>query len=78
MSDIKIYRCGTCGTPTDKDGNPLSIQEANQLTKEQLNLAILVQGYCCIHEEQEKYIIVTREMALDAGDPSLEGQVWRW
>ena len=29
-------------------------------------------GDCCIHEQ---YQIVTKEMAMDAGDPNLEGQL---
>lgn len=28
------------------------------------------------YERQE--VIITREMAMDAGDPSLEGEVWKW
>ena len=28
--------------------------------------------------EEEKYITITREMALDAGFPEMEGQLWRW
>ena len=23
-------------------------------------------------------VIITRDMAMDAGDPSLEGQIWQW
>ena len=29
-------------------------------------------------EESNKYIEVTREMAMDACDLSLEGQIWKW
>lgn len=29
-------------------------------------------------EEENRYITVTREMALDAQDLSLEGQIWVW
>jgi len=28
--------------------------------------------------KEDEYITVTCEMALDAGDPSLEGQRWKW
>ena len=32
-----------------------------------------------MHEEEENhYITVTREMAMDACDLSLEGQIWEW
>lgn len=34
---------------------------------------------CYLHQqEQETYIRITRDMAIDAGDPSLEGLLWRW
>ena len=75
---MKHYRCGYCGTPTNEQGEPLSVGECNELTEEQLNNAELVQGYCCYEEQQDKYIIVTRDMAMDAGDLSLEGERWRW
>ena len=29
-------------------------------------------------EEENRWVTITREMALDAGDPSMEGQQWRW
>jgi hypothetical protein len=31
-----------------------------------------------VHEEQERWMEVTKEMAIDAGDRSLEGQLIRW
>jgi len=75
----KTYRCGNCGTPTDKDGHPLSVGECNKLTEEQLNNAELVYGDCCIEElSSDNYIIVTRDMAIDAQDMRLEGERWRW
>ena len=73
-----VFRCGFCGTPTDKDGNPMSLDYCNSLTDEQLNSAELVHGYCCYEEQQENYITVTSDMAIDAQDMSLEGQQWRW
>jgi hypothetical protein len=73
-----VFRCGFCGTPTDKDGNPMSLEYCNSLTDEQLNSAELVHGYCCYEEQQANYITVTRDMAIDAQDMSLEGQQWRW
>lgn len=78
-TDMKTYRCGNCGTPTDKDGHTLSVGDCNELTEQQLNDAELVYGYCCIEElNRDNYIIVTRDMASDAGDASLEGERWRW
>ena len=75
-----FYRCGDCGQPTDKDGNPWDIEVCKLLTDEQLNSAELVHGYCCINNklEMERYITVTRDMAIDAQDLSLEGTQWRW
>lgn len=29
-------------------------------------------------EEESRWITISREMALDAGDPSMEGQQWYW
>jgi hypothetical protein len=41
--------------------------------------AELVHGNCCVHEQnQRQTIIVTRDMAIDAGDMSLDGQEWVW
>lgn len=75
-----VFRCGYCGTPTDKEGNPMSIEYCQSLTEEQLNGAILTHGYCCYEEQHQhdKYIIVTRDMAIDAQDMNLEGQRWEW
>jgi hypothetical protein len=28
--------------------------------------------------DEDEYIIVTEEMAIDAGDRRLEGQLWKW
>lgn len=29
-------------------------------------------------KESANFMVITREMALDAGDPSLEGTIWSW
>lgn len=34
------------------------------------------EDYAKANQRQE--VTITREMALDAGDPSLEGQTWQW
>ena len=72
-----FYRCGDCGQPTDKDGKPIDIEVCKLLTDENLNSAELVHGDCC-PPQQDNYIIVTRDMAIDAGYLSLEGERWRW
>ncbi len=72
-----FYRCGDCGQPTDKDGRLLDIEVCKLLTDDNLNSAELVHGDCC-PPQQDNYIIVTRDMAIDAGDLSLMGERWRW
>ena len=76
MKVEKFYRCGDCGQPVDSEGNPL--------TKNDLNLwkeaeAELIYGNCCVSKYEEKEtVIITRDMAIDAGDLSLEGQSIIW
>lgn len=72
---METYRCGYCGQPTDKDGRPLDIEVCKLLTDDDLKNAELVHGDCC---SPQNYIIVTRDMAIDAGDLSLECERWRW
>jgi len=78
-TDMKTKRCGYCGTPIDNECNPISVDECNKLTEKQLNEGEQDHGNCCVNEQQEdNYITVTRDMASDAGDPSLEGIQWKW
>jgi hypothetical protein len=78
-TDMKLKRCGYCGIPLDKNCNPLSVGECNDLTKEQLDNAELDHGNCCVNEQEEdRTIIVTRDMAIDAQDMDLEGERWQW
>lgn len=72
----KSYRCGYCGHPTDKNGDPLSEDEIKIWREDD---AELLHGNCCLHEQDQRHtVIVTRDMAIDAGDMSLEGQEWVW
>ena len=71
---VGFYRCGYCGQQTDKDGEPLDLEACKTWQEDK---AELVHGNCCVHEQnQRQTIIVTRDMAIDAGDMSLEGQEW--
>lgn len=73
MSDL--YRCGWCGQPTDKDGAVLPMSQVG-LTENsaEWDKATPTNGECCLDGSQaEQERRVTREMALDACDPSLEG-----
>lgn len=73
---VGFYRCGYCGQPTDKYGEPLDLEACKTWQEDK---AELVHGNCCVHEQnQRQTIIVTRDMAIDAGDMSLEGQEWIW
>lgn len=77
-SSKKYYRCGYCGCPTDENGEPLSPDEIKEWNEKD---AILVHGTCClneIHQQERETVIVTRDMAIDAQDMSLEGQKWIW
>jgi transcription elongation factor Elf1 len=65
------FCCGYCGYPTDCEGNPLAtIPEGFDNA-----VAENVHGNCCAaqvqHENEGR--IVTREMAVDAGMPDIEG-----
>jgi|TARA_R110000822_G_scaffold241380_1_gene370659 hypothetical protein len=77
---MKTKRCGYCGTPIDNECNPLSVDKCNELTEKQLEEAELDHGNCCAYDQQQEdnYITVTKDMASDAGEPSLEGMQWKW
>lgn len=69
--NVKFYRCGYCGIPTDQNGKPL---DADALQTLETDKAVLVDGECCVAEQcQKQTITVTREMAIDAGDITMEG-----
>jgi len=57
-------RCVWCGVPCDKNGIPMGDDAPH------------VNGQCCPNEDT--YIQVSREMALDAQDTSLEGEWIKW
>jgi hypothetical protein len=69
------YRCGWCGHPTDETGQPVEFDSAT--VEDDYKDAGKVHGLCCPPPEdpwQPQHI--TREMAMDAGDPSMEGMIW--
>ncbi len=73
----RVYRCGYCGTPCDEHG--VELKDLELINKEDLDKADLVEGLCCRSEVQERHMErVTRDMALDACDPSLEGTWIEW
>jgi hypothetical protein len=74
----KLEKCGFCGSYFI--GNHiLTVNERKQLKQDKLNNALL--GYCPNAQEEdyqqnpEKYRTqITKDMAIDAGMPELEGQ----
>ena len=62
-----IERCGACG-----DYLNITMEELKKLTPKYLDKHIIYVHCGC--ENQENQHIVTREMAMDAQDLSLEGQ----
>lgn len=74
----KIYRCGWCGHPTDKEGNCLqdeSLSKAIRIIETYGDgHTDKVNGWCCPNGDEPQRMQVTRDMAIDAQDPSLEGQ----
>lgn len=77
---MSYYRCGWCGQPTDETGVVLTMSQIGLASnRTDWDGAQPVNGHCCPHgdqAEQERRDAITREMALDAGDPDLEGQDW--
>ena len=73
----KIYRCGWCGCPTNENGQNLHGETfkrvVNIIEKYGDGHTEKTNGDCCIPEHNLRSR-VTRDMATDAGDPSLEGQ----
>lgn len=69
---MTLYRCGYCGGCTDKDGNPIDwYEDIGWDTAEQ------TQGLCCAVRDRPT-ITVTREMAMDAECPEMEGRSIQW
>ncbi len=72
---MEIERCGFCGS-FFRGLEYLLAEELNKTSEEVLNKASL--GYCPNAEREQEEAEptmhqVTRDMALDAGDPNLEG-----
>jgi hypothetical protein len=73
----KCFRCGWCGSPTDKNGVVLTPEQIEKSSLD-YDFAESVHGDCCAGqkwlENENEMQQITREMAMDAGDMSLEGQ----
>jgi len=75
--DAKCYRCGYCGQPTCERGFVLSLEHVKSINTN-WDKAELTHGECCAkqaeHERQSR--IVSRDMAIDAGMPEIEGSCY--
>jgi len=71
---LKYFRCGWCGCPVDSNDTPIPIGEI--IMDVDWWKSELTHGNGCCDGPDDEYHqdIITREMAIDAGDPSLEGQ----
>lgn len=82
----KIYVCGWCGHPTDNNGNCLNgdcFDRAMKILNSYTlgNHLELTYGECCPNgnvTHEDNYVQITRDMAIDACDRSLEGQWIKW
>ena len=75
----KIYRCGWCGFPTDENGRNLHGETfkrvVNIIEEHGDGHTEKTTGDCCAQEQTNlNRNRITRDMAIDAGDLSLEGQ----
>jgi len=80
-----IFRCGNCGQPTAANGVVLPKTDFKRVVSiiEQYGdyRTIKVHGECCYtggRQNRQEYRRVTRDMAIDAGMPELEGQRIKW
>ena len=76
MNDI-VFSCGMCGAPCNANHEPVPIPEnynPNGYDHDWCN-------DCATRElaiQEDNYVQITKDMALDAQDPSLEGQWIKW
>lgn len=65
------FSCGFCAAPLDENKEQIQTD-----APEGYNPDDYPKDACrsCMAEQEPQHMLVTREMALDAGDPSLEGQ----
>lgn len=77
---MKCFRCGYCGQPCTDDGQVLELWQIAVMNPfVDWDHAEQVQGDCCQHEAQGGRLVeVTREMALDACCPEMEGSLIEW
>lgn len=75
MSEKIVKSCGYCGRPLDAKGNDVDeIPEGYDPDKYEHEICISC-GTGLMEQENER-MRITHEMAMDAQDPSMEGQLW--
>lgn len=77
---MKCFRCGYCGQPCNNRGTPQAPWQIAVIEPfVNWDEAEQVHGLCCLEREMyESQVQVTREMALDAGVPEMEGTWINW
>ena len=63
-----LYCCGFCGSPCNENGTPWDGEMPANYNPSDYSM---VNGLCCLKEQNQ--MRVTHDMAIDAGDPNLEG-----
>lgn len=73
-SELELCRCGYCGHPCDEVGHCISVNSAN-IANINWDAVRLIEGECCRNKvsQNPQRQMVTREMAMDAGMPEIEG-----
>lgn len=82
----KLYRCGWCGYPTDQNGVCLKDEPLKKAMKiigtyRDNDHTHKLHGDCCPNgdgSQEREMVQVTRDMASDAGEPSMEGEWIQW
>lgn len=69
------YSCGFCGIPLDENKDVIDEIPLNYNPNDYEHDACV---YCMNSEESNRMHQITKEMAIDAGDLSLEGQWIKW
>ncbi|WP_422138343.1 hypothetical protein [Endozoicomonas sp. ALC020] len=64
----ELYRCGWCGQPTNKDGEPLTMSQIVLTKDTKWDAAKLVNGVCCKNNPIAiGHAAIQEEMLKDAG-----------
>jgi len=77
--NIPFFRCPNCGDVIGQQGEPIETKLVKRLLEHEINNLNLMNCYSCYVDQQEaNSFIVTEDMARDAGDMSMAGQIWKY